>query len=48
LLRHFLETFDLLYDKFAQLRAGADWPRELAKMQKWLQREEKGKRAALG
>jgi hypothetical protein len=48
LLRHFLETFDLLYDKFAQLRAGADWARELAKMQKWLQREEKSKRAVIG
>jgi len=48
LLRHFLETFDLLFDKFAQLRAGGDWPKELAKMQKWLQREEKNKRAAIG
>jgi hypothetical protein len=46
LLRHFLETLDLLYDKFAQIRAGAEWTRELAKMQKWLQREEKSKRAA--
>ncbi len=39
-LRHFLETLDLLYDVFAQRRAGDAWPKELARMQKWLQRED--------
>jgi hypothetical protein len=47
-LRHFLETFDLLYDSFAQIRAGDGWTKELAKMQRWLQRDDKSKRAATG
>jgi hypothetical protein len=38
-LRHLLETLDLLYDAFGNHRLGAGWPRELAKIQKWLQRE---------
>jgi hypothetical protein len=47
MLRHFLETLDLLYDAFTQIRAGDNWTKELAKIQKWLQREEKGKRAVI-
>jgi hypothetical protein len=43
-LRHLLETLDLLQDAFGQRRAGDDWSKELAKMQKWLQREEKTSR----
>jgi hypothetical protein len=43
-LRHLVETLDLLYDAFAARRAGGDWPRELAKVQKWLQRDERGGR----
>jgi hypothetical protein len=43
-----LETLDLLYDSFAQIRAGDGWTKELAKMQRWLQHEEKSKRAAIG
>ncbi len=39
-LRHLLETLDLLYDVFSQRRASDAWPKELARMQKWLQREE--------
>ena len=39
-LRHLLETLDLLYDVFGQRRAGDAWPKELARMQKWLQRED--------
>jgi hypothetical protein len=43
-----LETLDLLYDAFVQKRAGDGWPRELARIQKWLQWEERGRRAASG
>jgi hypothetical protein len=45
-LRHLLETLDLLYDSFLHKRAGDDWPRELARMQKWLQRDERGRLSA--
>ncbi len=44
-LRHLLETLDLLYDTFVQGRATDDWSRELSRMQKWLQREEKTRAA---
>ncbi len=40
-LRHLVETLDLLYDTFNQRRASDLWPKELAKMQKWLAREER-------
>ena len=40
-LRHLIETLDLLYDAFTRRRSGSDWPKELAKVQKWLQREER-------
>jgi hypothetical protein len=41
-----VETLDLLYNHFGRIRAGESWPKELAKMQKWLQREEKPRLAA--
>lgn len=44
-LRHLLETMDLLYDTFLQVRASEGWTKELARMQKWLQREERGRAA---
>ncbi len=44
-LRHLLETLDLLYDVFVQGRATDGWSKELARMQKWLQREEKSRAA---
>src|SRR5262245_1806174 len=44
-LRHLLETLDLLYDTFLQVRATDNWTKELARMQKWLQREERGRAA---
>jgi hypothetical protein len=47
-LRHLVETLDLMYDAFGQKRAGEEWPKELARMQKWLQREERGRRSAVG
>jgi hypothetical protein len=40
-IRHLLETLDLVYDVFGQKRAGDAWGAEMAKMQKWLQREER-------
>jgi hypothetical protein len=47
-LRHLLETLDLLYDAFSEKRAGDQWSKELAKMQKWLAREERGRVSAVG
>jgi hypothetical protein len=47
-LRHLLETLDLLYDAFAKKRATDDWPKELARMQKWLAREDRKTLAAIG
>jgi hypothetical protein len=46
-LRHMLETLDLLYDAFAAKRASEAWPKELARMQKWLKRDESGRLAAV-
>jgi hypothetical protein len=40
-IRHLIETLDLLYDVFGKKRAGEEWGAETAKMQKWLQREER-------
>ena len=47
-LRHLIETLDLLYDAFLSKRLGSGWPEELGRMQKWLQREERGRLAAAG
>jgi len=40
-LRHLLETLDLLYDAFLKRRLGEPWQAELAKMKKWLRRDER-------
>ncbi|HEY8502997.1 MAG TPA: hypothetical protein VIL46_00345, partial [Gemmataceae bacterium] len=40
-IRDLIETLDLLYDAFCQVRFGPDWPKELARLQKWLLREER-------
>jgi hypothetical protein len=40
-LRDLIESLDLLFDAFGQVRFSADWPKELAKMQRWLSRERK-------
>ena len=40
-LRALLETLDLLYDAFGRVRFSENWPKELARMQKWLQREDR-------
>jgi hypothetical protein len=47
-LRHLLETLDLLFDAFNAKRASDLWTKELAKMQKWLAREERGRASAVG
>jgi hypothetical protein len=47
-LRHLLETLDLLYDAFGAKRASDQWTKELAKMQKWLARDERGRVSAVG
>ncbi len=39
-LRHLKETIDLLYDAFLTRRLGKAWTEELARMRRWLQREE--------
>jgi hypothetical protein len=46
LLRSFLETLDLLYDAFGRVRLSENWPKELTKVQKWLQRDERSRLAA--
>ena len=47
-LRHLLETLDLLYDAFARKRATDAWPKEMARMQKWLARDDRKNMAAIG
>jgi hypothetical protein len=47
-LRHLLETLDLLYDEFTRRRASDAWPKELARIQKWLQREDRSRLSAIG
>jgi hypothetical protein len=47
-LRHLLETLDLLYDAFGRCRTSDAWPKELAKVQKWLQREDRSRLSAIG
>jgi hypothetical protein len=48
LLRHLIETLDLLYDAFGRRRLGGDWPRELSAIQKWLKRDERGRLSVTG
>jgi len=47
-LRHLLETLDLLYDTFCRLRTTDAWPKELARVQKWLARDERGRLSPTG
>jgi hypothetical protein len=47
-VRHLLETLDLLYDAFGHRRLGASWSKDLAKMQQWLQREQRGRLTPAG
>src|SRR5262249_30983989 len=47
-IRHLIETLDLLYDAFGRVRCSGEWTRELAKMQKWLAREERPRVSAVG
>ena len=47
-LRHLLETLDLLYDAFSERRASDGWTKELTRIQKWLQREDRSRLSAIG
>jgi recombination associated protein RdgC len=39
-VRSLIETLDLMYDAFGNVRCGSAWAKELAQMQKWLARGE--------
>ncbi len=39
-IRHLLETLDLLFHQFGEIRFSSEWPKELVRMQKWLMRED--------
>jgi hypothetical protein len=45
-VRHLVETLDLLYAAFLRRRLGDEWAKELERLQRWLQRDEKGRRQA--
>ncbi len=45
-VRHLLETLDLLYDSFCRHRTSESWTKELGRIQRWLQGEERGRRSA--
>jgi hypothetical protein len=47
-VRHLIETLDLLYDRFGQVRFSEAWPKKLLEMQKWLQREDRARLPATG
>src|SRR5262249_59195247 len=47
-VRHLMETLDLLYDSFCDKRAKEDWGKEVARIQKWLQKEDRPRMAAIG
>lgn len=40
-VRHLMESLDLLFDTFVQIRCSDLWPATLGKLQKWLQREDR-------
>lgn len=40
-VRSLIETLDLLFDAFGGVRFSIEWTKELSKMQKWLQRDER-------
>ncbi len=45
-IRDLIETLDLLFEAFCVKRFGGDWSRELLRMQKWLQRDERPRKSA--
>ena len=47
-LRHLIETLDLLYDAFCRVRVSDGWPKEMARLQKWLQRDDRARVSAVG
>jgi hypothetical protein len=47
MVRHLVETLDLLYDVFCRMRTGAGWPRESPKLKKWLHSHERERALAV-
>ncbi len=45
-LRHLLETIDLLFDRFNSLRVTDQWPKQLSRIQTWLQEEKRPRMSA--
>ena len=45
-IRSLIETLDLLYDAFGQVRLGSGWGKEQVRMQKWLKVETAGRAAS--
>lgn len=43
-LRHMIETLDLLYKAFLHRRLGEPWLADLGRMQRWLQKDERGQK----
>lgn len=48
LLRHLLETLDLLYDVFGRRRLGETWAKDLTRIQRWLNRDDRERLSASG
>jgi len=42
ILRDLIETLDLLFDAFGQVRTGGGWSKELTKIRRWLQNDGRG------
>src|SRR5262249_52428562 len=47
-LRNLVESLDLLYEVFVRVRSGEKWSKEVGKIQKWLQREERSRLSEVG
>jgi hypothetical protein len=47
-VRHLIETVDWLYDVFLKRRLAGDWPRDLERMERWLQGDEHSRLAVAG
>ncbi len=39
-IRHLIETMDLLFEAFGKVRFSSEWPKELAKIQRWLKHKD--------
>jgi hypothetical protein len=41
-IRHLIETLDLVFDAFGQIRCSEQWSKELGKIQKWIASDKSG------